>query len=275
MERGVIIAGICLIFAGLSLRVNAQVISTHSNVALGAYSTKHRDAFSFGVNQAALAGAKAPTAGIFSERKFFLEELSFYALALLVPVPGGGVGISGDYYGGPAYHEGRTGVAYGRSLGSKASIGVQFSYHSRRATGYKGLSAIGFSLGGLLSISDKLSTGLRIESPAGGRFGGSSGVNLPAVYGVGFGYEPSDLFFITAEIVKEENAAVSVNAGFEYQLAASCWLRAGVTTGSSSVWGGAGFSWRIFRVDITTSYHPVLGLSPGLLLLFHLKSSGK
>ncbi|HTD95266.1 MAG TPA: hypothetical protein VK644_15675, partial [Chitinophagaceae bacterium] len=191
MEKRLIIIGICLMGAGLSLKANAQVISAHPYTAVGAYSVKHRDAFSFETNQAALAGVKQPSAGIFSERKFFLKELNSYALALVAPIPGGGVGISADYYGFSAYNEGRAGLAYGRGLGSKASVGVQFSYCSRHAAGYKGLSAIGFGLSALLSITDKLTTGLRVENPVGGQFGGSPENKLPAVYSAGFGYEPS------------------------------------------------------------------------------------
>jgi hypothetical protein len=45
-----------------------------------------------------------------------------------------------------------------------------------------------------------------------------------------------------------------------------------MSSATSSVWFGLGLSFKSFRLDVTTSYHPQLGLTPGLLLLFDFKS---
>ena len=36
---------------------------------------------------------------------------------------------------------------------------------------------------------------------------------------------------------------------------------------------GFGLTLKSFRLDVTTSYHPQLGITPGVLMLFNFKSS--
>jgi hypothetical protein len=38
---------------------------------------------------------------------------------------------------------------------------------------------------------------------------------------------------------------------------------------------GVGLYIKTFRVDVTASYHPQLGVSPGLLILFNFKGKEK
>jgi hypothetical protein len=51
--------------------------------------------------------------------------------------------------------------------------------------------------------------------------------------------------------------------------------RAGIETATSSAYFGIGLSLKSFRLDVTTGYHPQLGITPGLLLLFNFNNKGK
>src|SRR4026207_440641 len=99
---------------------------------LGAYSVDHADVFSFTSNQASLAQMKNASAGVYGERRFLLEELALYQLAVAVPTKSGNFGIKAGYYGFSDYNESQMGLAYGRKLGSKVDIGVQFNYNAVR-----------------------------------------------------------------------------------------------------------------------------------------------
>lgn len=55
------------------------------------------------------------------------------------------------------------------------------------------------------------------------------------------------------------------NIGFVKQF----FVRAGITSATSTSYAGAGVNWNNFRLDVTGSYHPQLGLSPGLLFIFN------
>src|SRR5260221_2379785 len=238
-------------------------------IGLGAYSLNHVDVFSFTSNQASLAQLKTAAAGVYGERRFLLDELNNYTAVLVLPTSTGNFGLKTNYYGFSDYNETQLGLAYGRKLGNKVDIGAQFNYHGIRITGYGNASAISFELGAVMHISEKLHAGVHVSNPAGGKFGKDQQEKLSSVYTIGLGYDASEKFFVSAEIEKEENQPVNVNAGMQYKFLPQLLARIGMSTATSSAWFGLGFNIKSFRIDVTTSYHPQLGITPGLMLLFN------
>jgi long-subunit fatty acid transport protein len=218
-----------------------------------------------------LAQLKSAAAGVYAERRFMLKELNSYTAVIGLPTHAGDFGLKAVYSGFSEYNETQIGLAYARKLGSKMDVGVQFNYNGVRIAGYGNASAISFELGSVFHITDKLRTGFDINNPVGGKFGKDQQEKLPSVYTFGFGYDASEKFFFSAEVIKEEDQPVNVNAGLQYKFISQLMVRAGMSSATSSAWIGLGLSFRSFRLDVTTSYHPQLGLSPGLLLLFALK----
>jgi hypothetical protein len=48
-------------------------------------------------------------------------------------------------------------------------------------------------------------------------------------------------------------------------------IRAGIATNTSVLYGGASLFLKTFRLDVAASYHPQLGVTPGLLLIYDFK----
>jgi hypothetical protein len=268
-----LIVMLSLIYPAVSLQ--SQIL--HGPIAapyigFGAYSLNHADAFSFISNQASLAQLKNSAAGLYAERRFMLNELNVYNGVIALPTHSGNFGLKTGYSGFSDYNETQIGLAYARSLGSKMDIGTQFNYNSIQIAGYGGASAISFEAGILLHITGKLHTGFHVNNPVGGKLGKDQQEKLPSVYSAGFGYDASDKFFFSTEIIKEEDQPVNVNAGLQYKFIPQLLLRAGISSATSSIWLGTGLSWKSIRLDITSSYHPQLGLTPGFLLLMSLAS---
>jgi len=238
-------------------------------IGLGAYSLNHADVFSFTSNLASLAQLKTAAAGVYGERRFLLDELNNYTAVLALPTSTGNFGLKTNYYGFSDYNETQLGLAYGRKLGTKVDIGAQFNYHGIRIAGYGNASAISFEIGAVMHISDKLHAGVHFANPVGGKFGKDQQEKLSSVYTIGLGYDASAKFFISAEIEKEEDQPVNVNAGMQYKFLPQLLARIGMSTSTSSVWFGLGLNIKSFRIDVTTSYHPQLGITPGLMLLFN------
>jgi hypothetical protein len=252
----------------------AQALHTPVTAAYtgtGVYSTGHTDIFSSTFNQAALARLQFVSAGIYAERRFLLGQLDHYTAAAGLPTSSGNFGISTRYFGFSSYNEMKLGLAYGKNLGSKTAIGTQFNYHSIGASGYGNTSAISFEIGMINHLSPKLHTGIHINNPVGGKFGDERQEKLPAIYTFGLGYEASEKFFFMAEIIKEEDQPVNVNTGFQYQFFLQLMIRAGLSTATSSAWISAGLTKGSMRMDVTMAYHPQLGITPGLLVLFNAK----
>ena len=236
----------------------------------GAYSLHHADVFSFTSNPAALAQLKNSSFAFYGERRFLLKELNNYTAVIGLPVHSGNFGMEARYAGFSDYNEMQLGIAYGRTLGTKVDIGVQFNYQGIRINGYGTASAISVEAGAVLHLTDRLHTGFHINNPVGGKFGKGQQEKIASVYTFGLGYDASEKFFFSAEIEKEEGSLVTVNAGFQYKFIAQLLVRAGMSSATTTAWIGAGLILKSFRIDLTTRYHPVLGITPGLLLLFNL-----
>lgn len=236
---------------------------------LGAYSTGHADVFSFTNNQASLAQLKNAAAGVYGERRFLLDELAFYQLAIAVPTKSGNFGVKAGYYGFSDYNESQIGLAYGRKLGSKVDVGVQFNYNGIRISSYGNSSAINFEIGTVLHLTDRLHAGVHAYNPVGGKFGKNQEEKLAAIYTAGLGYEASSKFFVSAEIEKEEDQPVNVNAGMQYKFLPQLLARVGIASNTSNVYAGVGLTLKTFRLDVVAGYHPQLGITPGLLLIYN------
>ena len=238
-------------------------------IGLGAYSIRHQDIFSFTSNQAALAQVNNAAVGVFGERRFLLNDLNNYTAALAVPTNSGNFGLKIGYFGSADYNETQIGLAYGRKMGEKVDIGAQFNYNAIRIPGYGSSSAVSFEIGTVLHLTDQLHIGIHANNPVGGKFGKDQEEKLPSVYSFGLGYDASEKFYFSAEILKEEDQPVNVNVGLQYKLLPQLLARVGMETATSSAWAGIGISWKVFRIDVTTNYHPQLGVTPGLLMLFN------
>ena len=242
---------------------------------LGAYSLNHVDVFSFTANQASLAQLKNTAAAVYGERRFLLSELNSYTAAFGLPTSSGNFGLKAGYYGFSDYNETQLGLAYGRRLSKKIDVGAQFNYNGIRIAGYGNASAISFELGSIMHLTDQLHAGFHVSNPVGGKFGKDQQEKLSSVYTIGLGYDVSEKFFISAEIEKEEDQPVNVNAGIQYKFIPQLLARAGISSATSSAWIGLGLTIKLFRIDVTASYHPQLGVTPGLLLLFNMNKSEK
>jgi hypothetical protein len=65
---------------------------------------------------------------------------------------------------------------------------------------------------------------------------------------------------------------VNVNAGLQYKFLPQLIARSGIATATSSAWLGLGIFVKEFRIDAIASYHPQLGITPGLMLAYNFKT---
>ena len=240
-------------------------------LGFAAYSNNHVDVFSFHSNQAALARIKNLSAGIYSEKRFFLNELTLYNALVALPTRTGNFALDACSFGFTDYRETQLGLAYARSLGSKIDVGARFNYYSMNMPAYGSASSINFDVGAIFRLTEKLNAGLHLYNPTRSKLGRSEEEKIPASYSAGLGFEPSDKVFASVEIEKEEDQRVNVNAGLQYQFLSQFLTRLGVSTSSSLAYLGIGFKWRSMRLDAVASYHPQLGITPALLIMTDIK----
>ncbi len=258
----------------ISVFVHAQTVRqplVSSYPGLGAYSKNAADAFSMIINPAALSNLKQSAAGVYSERRFLLNALSQYTAVAGFQTNSGTFGLQADYFGYSSFNETQIGLGYGRSLGSKIDVGVKFNYYNLRIPVYGNASAFHFEAGVLMHLTEKLHAGFSVFNPVGGMLNKTANEKIASVYRGGLGFEVSDKFFISAELIKEEGKQVGVNAAFQYILVKQLLVRAGINTVNTQPFIGVGLKFAQFRVDVVTAYHPQLGISPAVMMLFDFK----
>ncbi len=242
-----------------------------SYIGSGAYNKNHIDVFSFSSNQAALVQIKDAGFGFYSERRFLLSETNLFSAVFALPTKQGNFGFQADYLGYKNFNESQFGIAYARSLGEKLDLGIKFNYYSFRIPGYQNSSAINFEIGAIVHLTEKLHAGIHFYNPVGGFISKTKDEKIGAVYKFGIGYETSENFLISAEIVKQEDFPVNVNVGVYYNFAKQFFAKVGIATENESPYAGAGVFWNNLRLDVSACYHPQLGISPGLMLIINLK----
>lgn len=266
MNKLFLLAATCccvLVVRGQSSRTATSLVYS----TLNTYSSQFNDAFSFRSNAAALAGTKRFSAGVFSERRFLLQELTSYSFAAALPISSGSFGLRGDVFGNARLRETALALGYGRKLGEKLDVGVAFDYLSLNASGYGAASVLTFDAGFIIHLTEAFQTGFHTYNPVGLTVG-KTGERLPALYAVGLGYDVSPQLFFGAEAVKTEDAPLNVNAGLQYVFANKLMARGGISSATMACYLGFGVQLKSMRLDATASFHPYLGVTPGLLLIY-------
>ncbi len=268
-----IVVLLCAATVNLAQTTHSPITSCYPSS--GAYSKSFHDAFSIISNVGTLSMQKTANMGIYGERRFMLAETTLYTAVVTLPTSSGNFALQADHFGYKAYNETQTGIAYALLLNEKTGIGAKINYYTVRIPSYLSISSLNFELGTVMQISDQLHTGISVYNPLNSPLGKNTGQKIASVYKTGIGYEMSASFFTQIEIIKEKDRDVNVHAALQYKPIAQLFARAGFFTGSSSGYFGAGYLYRQLRMDISVCFHQQLGISPGLLLLYHFGKNPK
>lgn len=240
-------------------------------LSLGAYSRQFNDVFGTRANAASLGSLKQGGIGVYGERRFMLENLNMYNLSAAIPTNSGTFGLNGTYFGFTESNQTQLSLSYGRKVLETLDIGASFHYHTISQSGiYGSSSAITGSISMLMHLTEKITAGVNAYNPFRASWSKvADEERLPSRYTLGIGYDASDKFYLTGELEKEESQPLNVNVALHYQLIPQLFVRGGIASQTSSYFAGLGLQLSDFRLDMATSFHPQLGISPGIVLLYH------
>lgn len=245
-----------------------HMIQAFPMARLTSYDRHHSNAFSFARNPGALGVIEKFSAGIYSERRFMLQELTQVNMMAAIPSSLGNFGIKFQRFGNAGYSETQAGIAYARKLGTMVSLGVGFNYFLRNIPNYKFPSKIIAETGMILHLPGGMSAGVHIYHPA-ALFMGNNNGDVSSMYSFGLGYAPSEKFLLVADLQKTEDQPVNIHSGFHYRIVHGVSVSAGITSAASSFYLGAGFLLKSIHITVCSAVHPVLGWSPGLMLVYN------
>lgn len=230
----------------------------------------YTDIWSIYHNQAGLGYIQGPTASIFYENKFLISNFAYAGFAGALPLGNGTIGVSYTNFGYSAYKESGIGLAYGMKLSEKFAVGVRLNYHSIRidADGYGNKGALTADVGFRLQVSDRVSLAAHLANPTRTKLNDFDDERIPTIIRFGAGYEISDDLLATAEVEKDIDRNPIFRAGIEYQPVDILFLRVGASSNPGLFAFGFGLNFDAFKVDLSTTYHSVLGYSPQIALTY-------
>lgn len=243
-----------------------QSIGARSN-ALGGAGLTLADPFSLFNNQAAMAFIKDISIGLFTERRFMLSELGYNAGGVIIPTKSGVFGLSFNYAGFDVYNEKKAGLSYARLFTEKISGGIQIDYLGTSIAEYGNGSTFTFEAGLMVKITDKFSTGAHVFNPVRVNSGFVE-EKVPTTLKLGVSYEPGKKVWLAAEAKKNIDEPAQFCAGLEYRVIDALHLRAGFETNPGLYSFGVGINVQQLKIDLATTYHQVLGVSPQISLSY-------
>jgi hypothetical protein len=231
------------------------------------------DDFQTGMNnQAAWGNLNCINVGVGYNSKFMLKELSDRYISFAMPVSkdAGVFGLNLNQYGYSQYNITKAGLCFARNFSPDFSVGLQFdAFHVGTADEmYGNATAFTFECGFLYRLNNKISLGTAILNPVQAKLSKYTQEQLPVSLALGMSYQPSKVLLLSADIVKEQFHPASLRAGFKYLISESLILRGGFSSAYFSVSGGVGVRFNTLTVDISTSYHQVLGISPSVTISY-------
>lgn len=224
-------------------------------------------------NQAGLAHMQNMGAGFYFENRFQTRELSLGAAAFVMPVNAGVFGLSMTYFGFSLYNEGKVGFAYARPMSDRLSVGLQFNYlFLSIGEGYGSRSNYALEAGVIYELLPGLHIGTHIYNFTRSKIASVDDLydeHVPTIIRFGLSYAFSEQVLITAETEKDIDRDPGFRAGIEYRLTDHIYARGGIGTsrrsdGTNAMLNAFGFGLETggLRIDLSASYHHVLGYSP-------------
>jgi hypothetical protein len=259
------LCGLLFFLKGMGQPVH--VPAENAYIKSGAYSIHFTDAFSFTSNPACLGSTQVFSCGILAERKWMLKELDNYESAVCCPMGNGGLGVSLQHNGDADFSEQVLELAYGKNLG-RLDMGIRFDYLRDQATGYPGTGFGSAGIGIRFHVSEKCITGWELCLPVFGRAGKTNPERAPQFFRMGFGYEWRVDLFLAIQLVKAPGLPVNTIGSLEYRYGEDFFFSFGISSLAGAPYFKSGWKKNQLCIQLYTEYAPVLGFSPGLLLLW-------
>ncbi len=244
------------------------------SAALGGSSVCLSDIWAIHNNQGGLGYLKHLEAAVYFDNKFLLKDLSTGAIALAVPLRKFGVlGVSYIGTGGKLYKETKIGLAYSRAFGEVISVGIQINYQGVRiGEGYGRKGLFTGEVGIQAKILKNLTLGFHVFNPMLTKMASYNNERVPIIFRLGLLYKFSDKVFITTECEKDVDFRPFMKFGIEYAPVKQVFIRTGISTNPFQNGIGIGLKFGGMKIDVSSTIHPQLGVSPQIGLSYAVGS---
>jgi hypothetical protein len=268
MNKKLLVILLFILTSSSFANIGNDVIGSRAT-AMGGYSATLGDLWSTNNNQAGLGFVNELSAGISYENRFLLKETSYKAGAFVLPLKTGTFGLSLTSFGYSAFNQNRAGLSYGIKLLENFSVGVQMNYLNTRLTPeYGQRNSFTAAIGVIAKLSKELTIGAHVYNPTRAQLAEYDNEKIPTIMKLGLDYKFSEKVFMAVEAEKDINFTPVVKVGVEYHAVEMLYLRGGISTNPTLSSFGFGLKLKDFKLDVSSSFHQTLGLTPSVSLIY-------
>lgn len=265
---------IAILCSGLSFAQSNFSLGARS-AALGGANTTLSDVWSAQNNQAGLGFIKKTEFGAYYENRFLLKELSFTGAAVAIPLKQkGALGVTFTNFGYSVFRQSKVGLGYGMKFGENFSAGIELDYLMTQisdAAGFYGRKGVPTgALGFQAKLTKQVIFAAHLYNPVKAKITNYNNEIIPATLKAGLQYNLSDKVLFVAGAEKSTYQKFRFNAGMEYLPAKDFYLRGGISTQPVQMSFGAGMNLQGLKIDLSSSWHSILGFSPQFGLSYAL-----
>jgi hypothetical protein len=242
---------------------------------IGGASVSLADVWSAQNNQAGLGFQKNYSAGIVYQNHFLIKELSTKAFSAVVPVKGGTFGLLVSNFGYSQFMQNKIALAFGKSFGEKISAGIAMDYLATAIPEYGKKNSFVAEMGIQAKPLKNLTIGIHIYNPTKTKLASYNDERMPTIMRLGGDYKFSQKVLLAVETEKDINTKAILKAGIEYHPINVLYVRAGASTNPSLSCFGFGINYKQFKLDVATTYHATLGLTPHIGLIYEFEKAEK
>lgn len=239
------------------------------SASLGHASSCLYDVWSTRNNQGSLGFVRQNEVGAFYENRFLVKELTQSGFAAAIPIKKGTFGISYSSLGYKLYRESQATLSYGMKLSENISAGIAFDYlNTKIADIYGQANAFTGSIGLTAKLLPQVVVSTHIYNPFRAKITNYNNEKVPTIYKFGAQYILSPKVFLVAEAEKTSAQKINIKGGIEYKPSSLVYIRAGGSSFPTQASFGIGVNYNGLKIDMSSSYHSILGLSPQIGLSY-------
>ncbi len=232
------------------------------------------DVWSTKNNQGNLGFISKKEFGAFYENRFFIKELSQSGFSIAIPIKKGTFGFSYSSIGYKLYKESETNLCYGIKLNEKISTGIALHYlNTKIADIYGQYHAITGSVGLTIKLLPQVNISSHVYNPFRIKITNYNNETIPTIFKLGAQYIFSSKVFFVTEAEKNSEQKVNIKGAIEYNPTSLIFIRVGAASYPSQASFGIGINYNNLKIDISSSYHSILGISPQISLNYSFGKS--
>lgn len=239
------------------------------SAALGHASSCLSDVWSTRNNQGSLGFVRRAEVGAFYENRFFVKELTQTGFAAAIPIKKGTFGLSYSNMGYKLYRESQASLSYGMKLNDIIAAGIAIDYlNTKIADIYGQANAFTGSVGLTAKILPQVVVSTHIYNPFRAKITNYNNEKIPTIFKFGAQYIFSTKVFLVAEAEKTSAQKINIKGGIEYNPSSLIYIRVGGASYPTQASFGMGVNYNGLKIDMSSSYHSILGFSPQIGLTY-------